>query len=86
MIEAFVENKKIEGRTRIEIDFPNAAAMVDWFEQIKGTSHLPSDVALFNRDALDTNTSSHNIFIVKRDTDRPDNFRLKIVETNERSV
>ena len=77
--------REVTGKVRLELEFPTPQAMIEWLEEAKGTL-LPNDVALYNHDALDTDMSQHNVFIVKREGDRPDHFRLHITETEERMV
>jgi len=88
-VRAFLPRRKgkheVTGKVRIELEFPNPVAMLEWFEEAKGLV-LPNDVALYNHDALDTDMSQHNVFIVKREGDRPDHFRLHVTETEERMV
>ena len=70
----------VTGKTRLEIDFPNPAAMWEWLTAAKGYS-LPDDVALYAKDSLDK-ISDKNTFIVKREGDRPDVFRF-VVQTTQ---
>ena len=72
----------VTGKTRLEIDFPNPAAMWEWLAAAKGHS-LPDDVALYSKDSLDK-ISDNNTFIVKREGDRPDEFRFVVVTTESR--
>jgi hypothetical protein len=81
--EVFVphKNRKLDGATRLVIDFATPEAMVDWLEANRGVT-LPVDVSAFEMDALDTASSwkpkADCTFIVRRTTDRPDQTRVHV--------
>lgn len=83
--EVFVPRKdrQLSGPVRIAMDFKNPKDMLGWLEAARGVS-LPADVSIFEMDALDASfISSDCTFIVKRNTDRPDEFRVHIRTTEE---
>ena len=85
--EVFIpyKNRKLEGPTRLVIDFATPEAMVDWLEASQGVT-LPKDVSAFELDSLDKTLVSGCTFIVKRSTDRPDQFRVHVRTIEESGV
>lgn len=88
MNEAFVPyyGKKIEGKTRLVIDFPDPQAAVKWLADAQGCWLLPTDVTLYQRDALDDDVKASNVFIIKRKGHRPDTLMLHIRTISEEGV
>lgn len=78
-------NKPVEGPTSLQIDFPHPQAMADFLEELQASRVLPSDTGLFMQDALD-NTHGKQVFVVRREDDRPDYFRLRSREIVEEKV
>ena len=75
-VKGFVNGKPVpEGPVRIVVDIPDLATAVEWrrAEFVNG--------ALYRQDALDE--KHENVFIVKTDGDRPDEFRLMLRTTYE---
>ena len=66
----------VDGRVRLSIDFPNPQSMIEWFAISRGHL-LPEDVVIYTLDALDGQYPVENSFIVKRDGDRPEDFKLQ---------
>ena len=75
----------IQGRVRLEIDFPSPAALLEWLDSGRGRD-LPGDAAVFSLDDLDDVVGSNNTFILKREGARPDAFRLKVRTTADDNV
>ena len=71
----------VEGPCRLAIDFPDPQAMGEWFASARNSYLLPEDVSIFLKDALDGRIGDRNAFVVKRDGDRPDDFKLHVKRT-----
>ena len=78
--------KSITGRVRLAIDFAGPEEMLSWLEGARAVGDLPIDAAVFSKDALDDVVSSNNTFIVRREGERPDEFRLTVKTITEEVV
>lgn len=75
-VTGLVNGKPVpDGPVRIAVDFPDLESAVEWrrAEFVNG--------ALYRPDALDQ--KHENVFVVKTDGDRPDEFRLMLRTTYE---
>ena len=75
-VKGFVNGKPVpEGPVRIVVDFPDLATAVEWrrAEFVNGSLYRP--------DAIDDKID--NVFVVKNEGDRPDEFRLMLRTTFE---
>lgn len=78
-------NKPVEGPTSLQIDFPGPQEMTEFIEELYESRVLPRDTGLFMQDALD-NKHGKQVFVVKREEDRPDYFRLRSKEVVEEKI
>ena len=83
-LEAFVPffGTTVEGKVRVEIEFPDPQAMIEWITLARNGHLLPEDAAPFGKDALDNNIEERNTFIMRRVGAKPDDFRLHVKRTD----
>jgi hypothetical protein len=60
-----------ERTTKIVIEFPDEAAALNWFDDVREEGHLPADSDLFAADGLDlTHGGGAGTHVVRKTTDR----------------
>lgn len=73
-------------RVKLVIEFTSIAKLAEFVEDLRNNEVIPKDCAVYESDGLDGTRVNKGTYLLRREGERPEEFRLKVTTKTTREI